>query len=145
MTGQNYKLNGVSVTEQNLSALETFNETSFPPLARPADEIMSLAEENLGCNLLMAREAIDQIAVCPLGNNARTCGCWVFAFLSCCSLDREIFLRTTQPSTNRTPQRYVAQVGAGPGVTGTERSQSSMIRTEAVPGSFLAPHAPPLV
>lgn len=105
MTGQNYKLNGVSVTEQNLSASETFNETSFPPLARPADEIMSLAEENLGCNLLMAREAVDQIAVYPLGNNARTCGCWVFAFLSCCSLDREIFLRTTQPSTNRTPQR----------------------------------------
>lgn len=81
MTGQNYKLNGVSVTKQNLSALEAFNETSFPPLARPADEIMSLAEENLGCNLLMAREVIDQIAVCPLGNNAGTWG--VGCLLSC--------------------------------------------------------------
>ena len=38
---------------------ETLNETSFLPLARPADEIMSLAETSLGCNLLMSRGAGD--------------------------------------------------------------------------------------
>lgn len=83
--------------------------------------------------------------MCPLWNNAGTCVCWVFAFLSYRSLDQEIFLRTTQSHRNQTLLRCVAQVGVGPGVTGTEKSQSSMIRTEAVPGSFLALHAPPLV
>lgn len=44
------------MTKQKLCAWETPNETQFRPLARPADEIMSLADTvNLGCNLLMAR------------------------------------------------------------------------------------------
>ena len=50
----------MSVTKQILSAWENLNETELGPLARPANEIMSLVENtNLGCNLLMAGPTSD--------------------------------------------------------------------------------------
>lgn len=50
----------MSVTKQILSAWENLNETELGPLARPANEIMSLAEKmNLDCNLLMAGPTSD--------------------------------------------------------------------------------------
>lgn len=48
------------MTKQILSAWENLNETQLEPLARPANEIMSLVERmNLGCNLLMAGPTSD--------------------------------------------------------------------------------------
>lgn len=51
----------MSVTKQILSAWENLNETELGPLARPANEIMSLVEKmNFGCNLLMAGPTSDR-------------------------------------------------------------------------------------
>ena len=50
----------MSVTKQILSVWENFNEAELGPLARPANEIMSLVEKmNLGCNLLLAGPTSD--------------------------------------------------------------------------------------